>query len=482
MRYVPGNDLKAVLRREKALEPARAVAIAGQVAGALDAAHRARPRAPRREAEQRAARPPGRSRALLPRRLRPHPEHVRGRGRRTASSWAASTTSHPSRCAATRSTGAPTSTASPACSSSASRGPSRSGSRSDVAAIFAHLEEPPPSASERRAELPRAIDAVLARGMAKDPEERFESCGALVTAASRGARRGDAAVPAPTAGAASSRRPSSRSPGSRSRFVSAGGDSAARPPAPAAIVRVDPAHQRGHRARPRSAAIRAQLVVDARRALDGRLPRRRPVALRARRGPVERITSNGEPRDLAAVGRQGVRGRRRPLPLGRRLALRRRDRRARGRDRPAGVRDGRRAGSRVGGRLPVRAATEHGRRAAAEAASRSTCRTPTAGEVENSRVQFRELAVGAGSVWVLGDALDRRLWRLDARSGEIQATVELGVPADVGGRTPRESSGSPTGCTTGSYRSTPTGSGCSRRSRWAAGRAGWRPGTARCGS
>ncbi len=40
MRYVPGNDLKAVLRREKALEPARAVAIAGQLAGALDAAHR----------------------------------------------------------------------------------------------------------------------------------------------------------------------------------------------------------------------------------------------------------------------------------------------------------------------------------------------------------------------------------------------------------------------------------------------------------
>jgi YVTN family beta-propeller protein len=48
--------------------------------------------------------------------------------------------------------------------------------------------------------------------------------------------------------------------------------------------------------------------------------------------------------------------------------------------------------------------------------------------VDNSRVQFRELAVGGGSLWVLGDALDRRLWRLDARSGRVQATIPLGFP------------------------------------------------------
>ena len=40
-------------------------------------------------------------------------------------------------------------------------------------------------------------------------------------------------------------------------------------------------------------------------------------------------------------------------------------------------------------------------------------------------MQFRELAVGAGSLWVLGDALDRRLWRLDARTGHVQATIGL---------------------------------------------------------
>ena len=47
-------------------------------------------------------------------------------------------------------------------------------------------------------------------------------------------------------------------------------------------------------------------------------------------------------------------------------------------------------------------------------------------------MQFRELDVGAGSLWVLGDALDRRMWRLDRRSGRIQATIELGfAPTSV---------------------------------------------------
>jgi YVTN family beta-propeller protein len=50
------------------------------------------------------------------------------------------------------------------------------------------------------------------------------------------------------------------------------------------------------------------------------------------------------------------------------------------------------------------------------------------GTASTSRVGFRELAVGAGSVWVLGDALDPRLWRLDALSGKVQATVKLPFP------------------------------------------------------
>ena len=50
----------------------------------------------------------------------------------------------------------------------------------DAATMYAHIVEPPPSVSERRPELPRALDGVLASGMAKAPEERPASAGALV--------------------------------------------------------------------------------------------------------------------------------------------------------------------------------------------------------------------------------------------------------------------------------------------------------------
>lgn len=45
-----------------------------------------------------------------------------------------------------------------------------------MAVLFAHLSEPPPSLGSRRPGLPAAVDAVLARGMAKVPEKRFGSC------------------------------------------------------------------------------------------------------------------------------------------------------------------------------------------------------------------------------------------------------------------------------------------------------------------
>jgi YVTN family beta-propeller protein len=50
------------------------------------------------------------------------------------------------------------------------------------------------------------------------------------------------------------------------------------------------------------------------------------------------------------------------------------------------------------------------------------------GTASDSRVQFREMAVGDGSLWVLGDALDRRMWKLDRRDGRVLATIDLGFP------------------------------------------------------
>jgi serine/threonine-protein kinase len=54
---------------------------------------------------------------------------------------------------------------------------------SELSVIYAHLEDPPPSARDRRPELPAALDAVLARSMAKEREERFASTGEMATAA-----------------------------------------------------------------------------------------------------------------------------------------------------------------------------------------------------------------------------------------------------------------------------------------------------------
>jgi serine/threonine protein kinase len=45
-----------------------------------------------------------------------------------------------------------------------------------VAAVYAHLSEPPPSLSSARPELPEAVDAVLTRALAKNPADRYPSC------------------------------------------------------------------------------------------------------------------------------------------------------------------------------------------------------------------------------------------------------------------------------------------------------------------
>src|SRR3954466_12371295 len=54
---------------------------------------------------------------------------------------------------------------------------------SQVAIIYAQLREPPPRPSELRPDLPAAIDGVIARGMAKAPERRYQTCGEMIEAA-----------------------------------------------------------------------------------------------------------------------------------------------------------------------------------------------------------------------------------------------------------------------------------------------------------
>jgi Protein kinase domain len=54
---------------------------------------------------------------------------------------------------------------------------------SEVSVMYAHLSDPPPTPSSMRPELGTGIDAVLAKTMAKSPNDRFASCKEFVAAA-----------------------------------------------------------------------------------------------------------------------------------------------------------------------------------------------------------------------------------------------------------------------------------------------------------
>ena len=65
----------------------------------------------------------------------------------------------------------------------------------DEAKLWAQLSDPPPVPSALRPGLPRELDAVVARAMAKAPDARYPSAGDLARAA-RAAVTGDGAIPA----------------------------------------------------------------------------------------------------------------------------------------------------------------------------------------------------------------------------------------------------------------------------------------------
>ena len=298
--------------------------------------------------------------------------------------------------------------------------------RSEVAAIFAHLEEPPPVASERHEALPRALDAVIARAMAKEPAQRFDSCRELVAATHDALgltppprRRRLWLVPVLAVALVVS--------AIAAVALGVGHGAPASPAGPhGTLMRIDPRTNRVRRATsvpgyPQAVASTAGGIWmgDFR---EGVLWRYDPSTR-----ILQRISSNGEPRDIAAFGDQVYVAVDDNLSTG---SVARYDAASGGRIDSVGL-------------LACALASGDGVVWAAgcpfvDRLSTDTQRLRTLfpvplpfqppGTASTARVQFRELAVGAGSLWVLGDALDRRVWRLDPRRGTIQATIALPFP------------------------------------------------------
>ncbi|MFJ3903869.1 serine/threonine-protein kinase [Streptomyces sp. NPDC090025] len=180
MRWVPGRDLQAVLNRNGPLDPATAARIILQVASALDAAH---------------------AHGLVHRDVKPgnilvaegidrdHPEHVYltdfGITKKALSQTGLTSYGHivgtHDYMAPEQIKGEPVDHRCDIYSLGCVAFATLTGSPlfrrdSDDALLDAHKEDPPPSLAELREGLPEAADAVLARALAKLPQDRYDSC------------------------------------------------------------------------------------------------------------------------------------------------------------------------------------------------------------------------------------------------------------------------------------------------------------------
>jgi serine/threonine protein kinase len=178
MRFVQGGDLGGVLKREGALPPARAAEFISPVASALDAAHAA---------------------GLVHRDVKPanilvdaragRPDHVYLSDFGIAKAMVSSVTLTGQVFIGTADYAAPEQIDGKAVDGRTDQyalacvayqlltGAPPFEREQALAVMVAHLHAPPPSLAARRPYLPGAADKVLAKGMAKAPDQRYASCG-----------------------------------------------------------------------------------------------------------------------------------------------------------------------------------------------------------------------------------------------------------------------------------------------------------------
>ena len=181
MRYVEGSDLRTLVRAEQRLDPARAAYIVSQVARALDAAH---------------------ARGIVHRDVKPANVLLGANDHAYLTDFGLTkrVTSHTG---STRDGGwvgtlgyvAPEQIRGERLDARADvyalgcvlyhslAGVPPYQRESDEATLWAHLNDDPPSLHDRAPDVPASFDAVLARAMAKDPDDRFPSAGDLGRAA-----------------------------------------------------------------------------------------------------------------------------------------------------------------------------------------------------------------------------------------------------------------------------------------------------------
>jgi len=183
MRYVEGEDLGALLRREGTLDSDRTAAMGRQLGDALDAAHA-------RGLVHRDVKP---SNVLVARESGDEHVYVADFGI-TKSVATAVTATDSGHVVGTVAYAAPEVIRGEAVDARADvyslgcmlyqclTGELPFPRDSEVATIYAHLEEAPPDVTERRPGLPAAIDPVVAKSLAKKPADRWQSAGALAAA------------------------------------------------------------------------------------------------------------------------------------------------------------------------------------------------------------------------------------------------------------------------------------------------------------